>query len=181
MIIALSGKMGCGKTTLADELLQIRPGHRISFADALREEVAALLNVYLRDVYTQEFKSEEFQIGNRRMTGREILQWWGTEIRRASDKDYWSRKMAERCQLMPGCFLVVDDMRFMSELEVMRDLHAICIRINPHENWTPGPSANHASETDLDEYTLWDMVVSLGYGKIRECAGRIMSYKDATG
>jgi hypothetical protein len=177
MIVALSGKMRCGKTTLATELLKLVPGMKMSFADPVREEVAALLGVGHSVVQSTFFKSANFVIGNRIMTGREVLQWWGTEIRRAADPDYWVNKLKDHIREHfyeePTDLIVVDDMRFISELELLRELGAFCVRINPYSHWTPGPNADHSSETALDGYHGWDLVVAPEYGEIAGCAHQI--------
>lgn len=72
----------------------------------------------------------------RAQSPRSILQWWGTEYRRAQDPDYWVKRLAERmCQIdgigratggcRPGDYdvrVAVDGVRFPNEEAYLRSL-----------------------------------------------------------
>lgn len=111
------------------------------------------------------------------LTVRRILQWWGTEYRRAEDPDYWTkawkRKVAA-CDLT-RVHILVDDVRFLNELAVIKELGGRIVKID-----RPGFAAggNHASEISLDGFSDWDEVI-LNAGtladfktKIERLAGR---------
>lgn len=92
------------------------------------------------------------------VTVRRILQWWGTELRRNQDADYWT-KAWERKLLeldLNRTNVLVDDVRFINELEVIRRNGGHFIRII-----RPGfdGANNHSSENSLDGYSDWDLVV----------------------
>lgn len=55
---------------------------------------------------------------------RPLLQWWGTEYRRAEDENYWVSKAATYMQdlLTAGRDLCMDDCRFDNELELIKTL-----------------------------------------------------------
>ena len=93
------------------------------------------------------------------VTVRRLLQWWGTEYRRAQDPDYWTKAWGRRAEQydLARINILVDDVRFMNELEVIRAHGGRIVKIE-----RPGflGANNHASETSLDEFTGWDMVVS---------------------
>jgi hypothetical protein len=96
--------------------------------------------------------------GRTAVTVRRILQWWGTEYRRAQDPDYWTKawgRKVEQYDLSSICILV-DDVRFMNELNVIRAHGGLIVKIE-----RPGflGANNHASETSLDGFTAWDAVV----------------------
>lgn len=122
-IIGLSGPAGCGKDTVADLLVTHAGFHKISFADALRAEVA---NAFLIDqVFLTQRETKEqpmrclalsrcldqnfvikmvsareqieplFDIDAPR-SPRQIMQWWGTDYRRHQQADYWVSKAASR-------------------------------------------------------------------------------------
>lgn len=92
------------------------------------------------------------------LTVRRILQWWGTEYRRAEDPDYWTKAWQNKvAQFNPSkVHILVDDVRFMNELKMLRDLGARMVKIE-----RPGFAAggNHASETSLDDYHDWCCVL----------------------
>ena len=107
----------------------------------------------------QHFIAEHQEIQDRpgltAVTVRRILQWWGTEYRRAQDPDYWTkawgRKISEYNVMQ--MYVLVDDVRFMNELNVIKEHGGLIVKIE-----RPGfdGANNHASETSLDDYTNWD-------------------------
>jgi len=105
------------------------------------------------------------------VTVRRILQWWGTEYRRAEDPDYWTKTWAKKISGfdLEQAHILVDDVRFMNELRVIRALGGCFIRID-----RPGFAAggNHASETALDSFSGWDAVV-LNDGTLEEFKAKI--------
>jgi hypothetical protein len=114
ILLGLAGAAGSGKDAVADYLGRRYGFIKFSFSDALYREVAAAFGLpddsLLRDRETKEVPSEllalefctddEFVRVVQRFPGepvtitdpispRQILQWWGTEYRRAQDPDYW--------------------------------------------------------------------------------------------
>ena len=93
--------------------------------------------------------------GRSAVTTRRILQWWGTEYRRAQDPDYWTKAWERKVTELDldGTDVLVDDVRFMNELNVIRGVGGQIIRII-----RPGfDGANdHASENALDDFSGWD-------------------------
>lgn len=106
-----------------------------------------------------DFISENRQIqdrtGRTAVTVRRILQWWGTEYRREQDPDYWTKAWGRKVSEydVEQMYLLVDDVRFMNELQVIKEYDGLIIKID-----RPGfdGANNHASETSLDDYTDWD-------------------------
>lgn len=93
------------------------------------------------------------------VTVRRILQWWGTEYRRAEDPDYWTKAWAALVESfdLDNIHILIDDVRFMNELDTVRNEGGVIIKIE-----RPGfnGAGNHASETSLDDYTDWHRVIS---------------------
>ena len=114
ILLGLAGAAGSGKDAVADYLCQRYGFVKFSFSDALYREVAAAFGLpddsLLRDRETKEVPSEllalEFCTDDEfvrvvqwfpgepvaitdPISPRQILQWWGTEYRRAQDPDYW--------------------------------------------------------------------------------------------
>lgn len=175
MILAFAGKAGVGKTTLCSEILNLFPGRRVSFADPLRREVAEMLGVEERLVRSPMFKEMCFRVGTKDLTGREILQWWGADIRRAADPCYWTGRMASLLRHNGPELLLIDDVRFGPEAELVRSLGGILTKIEPHLEWKPGPNAGHESETALDDYTAWHHVLSPDFGELPRCAREMVA------
>ncbi|PNU19305.1 hypothetical protein C2E25_13255 [Geothermobacter hydrogeniphilus] len=96
--------------------------------------------------------------GQTALTVRLILQWWGTEYRRAREPDYWTRAWTRKVRDydLDRVHILVDDVRFMNELRSIRELDGRIIKIE-----RPGYAAagNHASETSLDGFDAWDDII----------------------
>jgi hypothetical protein len=82
---------------------------------------------------------------------RALLQWWGSEYRRAQDPDYWVRKLedtliSERAGVDVA---VITDMRFPNEFELVQYLGGIPVRLD-----RPGypDDDTHQSETALNNF-----------------------------
>jgi hypothetical protein len=112
------------------------------------------------------------------VTVRRILQWWGTEYRRAQDPDYWTKAWARKIsQYDPNTtHILIDDVRFINELNSIKEQGGLIVKIE-----RPGFNGanNHASETALDDYRDWDAVLrndgSLHqfYGKLETLAAEL--------
>jgi hypothetical protein len=89
---------------------------------------------------------------------RRILQWWGTEYRRAEDPDYWTKAWATLVENLDlnTLHVLIDDVRFMNELSTIQNEGGLIVKIE-----RPGfnGAGNHASETALDNYADWYRVI----------------------
>jgi len=183
MIIGISAKIGCGKTFLTNFFLEEYPEYiKLGFGDVLKQECSETYGYPLEWNYTEEGKVEIITLIGHHvdgMTVREILQWHGTEYRRAEDETYWLRKMIDILGFknqFSGLFdkhttinIVIDDVRFINEANFVKYYGGILIRINPYPEWKSGLYANHRSETELDNFEDWDLVLSPAFGKLKEC------------
>lgn len=176
MLIGLSGKAGVGKTTVADMLAKKLGGKRVSFADALREEVTEYFDLGTL-VGTREGKEVTVTMGLREMTVREVLQWWGN-LRRETDYNYWvdvidklHRDMIYRCTREKTLeqIWIVDDVRFTNEAELI-ELGAL-FRIEPYPAWIKNCDwSDHPSETELDAYPEFGAIYKPKFGELEKVA-----------
>jgi hypothetical protein len=88
-----------------------------------------------------------------------LLQWWGTNYRRATDSDYWVKKFVEAIKLEDR-IVVVSDVRFRNEAKAIRDMGGILVnvrRVNQNGTlyFSEDRDPQHPSETELDEFN-WD-------------------------
>ena len=92
------------------------------------------------------------------VTVRRLLQWWGTEYRRAQDPDYWTKAWGHKVEQfdLSRIHVMVDDVRFMNELNVIRAHGGLIVKVE-----RPGflGANNHSSETSLDRFTAWDAII----------------------
>jgi hypothetical protein len=79
---------------------------------------------------------------------RTLLQWWGTEYRRASDSYYWVKKLYRTIQQEKPQIALVSDMRFKNEFNWVVSLDGRTVKVTRH-GFDNG-AGNHPSEIDLD-------------------------------
>ena len=124
-IIGLAGHMGSGKD-LVGKMLSNHGYRRIAFGDALRQEVEAAIasgtlppelpygiRVLLGGITTEEVWGKPTSD-----RCRKLLQWWGTEYRRAQDPDYWINKVRDTMRSIGGKWAVTD-VRFPNEANMI--------------------------------------------------------------
>lgn len=173
MILGLSGKIGTGKSTLMDYVVKraLKNNNaflRISFGDLLKEEVSKKFDIPLLLCYSQEGKKTTLSrpdFPRKNMSIREVLQWWGTDVRRKENPDYWVEEMEKVTNKSSAPVILIDDVRFLNEAEFTL-LDGQLDRINPYPGWKPGPYANHVSETELDDFPNFTHTFYPEYGKL---------------
>ena len=137
---ALVAKKRAGKDTVCELIRQLVtvPVHRIAFADPLKDEVAAALNV--DRAYIEEHKAKV----------RPMLQWWGTEWRRETFSDtYWVDQTAKRVDDVTDGIVVVTDCRFPNETAMLAERGGIIVKIT--RNLPEDEHSRHVSERYVDE------------------------------
>jgi hypothetical protein len=117
--LGLAGAAGSGKDTVADYLVETYGFVKYSFSDALYDEIQKAYSLsdqsLLRDRHTKDVPTERLSLLNCKsdefigtavylvpheshhlhlmpLSPRQVLQWWGTQFRRAQDPDYWLRR-----------------------------------------------------------------------------------------
>ena len=158
MIIALTGRAGVGKSTVARALCADHGFLRIGFADPLK----AMLRGFYR---AGELSSDDI---DRRISGdlkeipdpwlggispRYTMQTLGTEWgRKRMGEDFWIGAWERSVGASGAERIVVDDCRFTNEAEAVRKLGGVVIGLR-REGVAPLPG-NHASEfgTEPDEW-----------------------------
>ena len=168
IIIAISGKMGSGKTTLAESLVEKYAGVHLKFADPLYRMHEAIRNIL--DDYGYIMKPKDGK----------LLQLLGTEWGRETlGQNIWADLTENRIkqeiddseELEQEAFIVVDDLRFDNELNLFKSIQdprfkIIKIRLEASEeirrercsDWRENTA--HPSEIGLDHRTSeFDMVI----------------------
>jgi hypothetical protein len=122
----------------------------------------------------KDLKKEDFLIKQSKPKGyREILQYWGTHVRRKQKDSYWIEKLGQRIEELDAKYkkekerliFVVSDARFINELNYCADvLQAYMMyldvpddirmkRLKKRDGFEPKKNVkNHVSETEL---VLW--------------------------
>ena len=123
LILGLAGQAGAGKNEVAAYLATKYGFVQFAFSDALYHEVQQAFGLENQDLLRDRATKEVPQLklasdncmdrdfvsvmrrqgvdvgggigGSAPLSPRQILQWWGTEYRRAQDPDYWVKKAAK--------------------------------------------------------------------------------------
>jgi len=122
------------------------------------DEKRALENCPVWGNFVADHHEIQDQPGQSAVTVRRILQWWGTEYRRAQDPDYWTKAWEKKLLEydLVSTHILVDDVRFINELNIIKKHGGIFIKIE-----RPGfdGANNHSSENSLDDYSNWNLVI----------------------
>lgn len=156
--IGISGKMGVGKTTLANYIEEGMGFERRALADALKTQVVDALVDNGIDCKRNEL------LGKYKSQIRGILQQWGVAFRYFNGEDYWVD-----CLFADNkAHLVVDDVRFPNELAALRQRGYLMVRLEADFNTRTErllglnfQQLDHESETALDNSLgLFDIVLN---------------------
>lgn len=179
-IVALTGLAGSGKDTVADLLATHCGFTKLAFADPLRSEVAEAYNLgsqydLLTDRATKEVptgrlalcecSSFAFWGAVAKATGatvddawlqaprspRQVLQWWGTEYRRAERVNYWSTALVLRIKDLARAGhrrFAISDCRFENEAVAVRRLGGMVWQVRRPQAYQQAIEGQHASVTD---------------------------------
>ncbi|MEO6305058.1 MAG: P-loop NTPase fold protein [Bacteroidia bacterium] len=157
-IIAISGKIGSGKTTFSNHLAKLlREQNKIveekAWADKLRKVCYELTGYY---GYTQEEKNLFLPTWDR--TVGQVLQQLGTDVLRDHfDKNVWVKSTLSN--LSDDTIYIIGDTRFPNEADAVKNLGGIVIRLEGDPvniNACTLRDKNHSSETGLDNYLTFD-------------------------
>ena len=170
MIIGISGKAGSGKDTAAKmlEVLYANPNisyedfanrryknfadiQIVHFADTLKETAQVLFRIGEWETNTQEGKKTTIEwIGK---TVRELLQGVGQGLRDAIDPNLWIKALFANTENWSN--YIIADVRYPNEIKAIKERNGILLRIDRKD----AGAGNHSSETALDNYKEWDLVI----------------------
>lgn len=157
-IALCSPVMQSGKSTVATHLRENHGFALVKFASGLKSMTRALLD----SLGYKEHEIDRFVEGGDReyvlpeigVSTRRIMQTLGTEWgRHCIDENLWAKIAQARIKtlLSHGVSVVIDDMRFMNEMDHVLQIGGVCYRIiRPDAPSAPATSLKHASEGELD-------------------------------
>jgi hypothetical protein len=119
---------------------------------------------------------------------REVLKFWGNDVRRAQNPDYWVDTAAVYVeeQRDMGVSCVIPDVRRQNEAGFIKDACGLLVRLNVskeeqrrrllgRDNKLSDRSAfTHITETDLDDYDRFDLILDTDSMSPEEVADAIM-------
>ena len=146
MIIGVCGLISSGKGTVADILQSEHGFEKISFADSLKDAVAAVFS-WDRELLEgdtdvsrmwRETKDTWWadRLGIPDLTPRLILQLWGTEVCRTGfHNDIWIASLERK--LRSNTNYVIPDTRFPNEVNLIKKIggEIWCVKRGPDPKW----------------------------------------------
>lgn len=188
-LFAMSGKMAAGKDTIGDALSELltkeysKTIQNVSFGGLIRQEIDDTLSYYknvdrkqslevfnasLKEVETLYSIIKDQSAFVRSEESRKALQFWGTEVRRKQDPNYWINRMFEYVinTISENVSINITDARFPNEVDLVEDLGGKVIRleisrdlqkvrIKERDGIEVEDSAfDHISETILNNYVF---------------------------
>jgi len=151
--IGLSGKSGCGKSTIADALIKNYGFEKYSFAKRIKEICEELFPELMK----QDKESKRW-----------VFQKFGTEYCRSIKHDVWVDIVIQQIRQAQPRYterIIVDDVRFLNEFLKLQRNGFKLIRIERNDELRAKFGYNvkdkHPSERQLDDLKVswWDLVV----------------------
>jgi hypothetical protein len=155
-LIAICGGKHHGKTTLKDELIANHIDMKVmSFADPMRDMLRA---IGVEDEYLIKKKTKPIHNIAGNPTARRMLTTLGTQWgRKYIHEDIWASLMRDRIKayksgIVSPKLIVIDDLRFPNELNVVKELGGVAVRVHRPELPKPGLRwFRHESERYYDK------------------------------
>ena len=161
MIIGFVGFIGSGKDTAADYLVNFHGFRRDSFANTLKDAVAAVFSWdrVLLEGRTKEAREWREQVdswwanrlGIPELTPRWVLQRWGTEVcRRGFHDDIWIASVENKIRKTSDN-IVISDVRFPNEIDAIHNAGGLVVRIKrgPDPVWYQDAVNMNAGNTNV--------------------------------
>ena len=147
MIIGVVGFIGSGKDTIADYLVNVHGFRRESFANTLKDAVAAVFgwDRVMLEGRTREAREWREQVdpwwaerlGIPTLTPRWVLQQWGTEVcRRGFHDDIWIASVENKLRTSKDN-IVISDCRFPNEIKSIKSAGGtiVCVERGELPSW----------------------------------------------
>jgi hypothetical protein len=139
MIIGFVGFIGSGKDTAADYLVNFHGFRRDSFANTLKDAVAAVFgwDRTLLEGRTKEAREWREQVdpwwaerlNMPTLTPRWVLQYWGTEVcRQGFHDDIWIASVENKLRKTKDN-IVISDVRFPNEIKAIHEAGGKVVRV----------------------------------------------------
>ncbi len=160
-LIGITGRAKSGKDTVGKHLMMRRNFHRMAFADPLKDAMAATFGVAVEEFHCEKLKDEiEPHWG---ITRRFMLQHGADALRAKFGQGLFvDRWVHGFLQVADTEHVVVTDVRYPSEAEVIRSLGGVIVDIRREESGLPGLAGKHSSEQALDASLIDRILINNG-------------------
>lgn len=205
-VVGVSGKIGAGKNYLAYQLslFLTQLGYttaETTYATPLKNDVTKIINI-IRENPSPKFLADSMDIDLDEAENlfkilipemettpdlggwfktkaiRTSLQYYGTDIRRKQDNDYWVKRIDQYVEKDVD-FVFIPDVRFPNEADWVKDFYNGTVyrldvpievrreRVLARDSNYDENAFHHESETALDNYPRFDVVVGETF-RVRE-------------
>lgn len=176
-LVGFTGRKFHGKDTAAKRLINEGYIH-LSFAEPIKQISRILFSFDDEQLYGNRKEEIDERWG---ITPREVMQFLGTEVFREKIQDlitnigenFWVRAVENKISKLkaenPDVKIVITDVRFENERDVIRNLGGIVVRVK--RNINNGINDNHPSEIFIDKMNV-DYDIE-NYGTIEELHNKV--------
>src|SRR6267142_437087 len=173
ILIGLGAKARQGKTYVSNYMTEAIPEARCyAFADELKQ--------YCKDHHEELVPQWQLAHQTKALPKPKedpiygyttILQWFGTEVMRKKNPDYWVHAVADKVTKDNPSIAIITDVRFPNEAAYIKNHDGYLVEVvRLNEDGTrfydPNRDKNHASETALDDYLGWDFFIMCKSGNL---------------
>lgn len=141
MLVGISGFIGCGKSTVADQLTDQFGFRKDSFATSLKDAVALMFDWPRNMIEGDTKQSREWReevdewwankLGIPNFSPRLALQLIGTDsLRNHFNEGIWFMTLENRIRKNPDQHVVISDVRFPNEIEFIKNQGGIMVRVD---------------------------------------------------
>lgn len=148
-IVAVTGKAGAGKDTVAEWARRHCGARVMAFADPIKLAISAMLGVDVSQWNDRAWK--ETPLPDLGVSPRVLAQTLGTEWGRKHHPDFWVLALQRRLRLLPNWahLVVIPDARFENEAAWVRSRGGFVVHLDrPGADGKVGVE-NHASEKGI--------------------------------
>lgn len=168
MLIGISGKARAGKDTLYEIYGKPRGYEQASFACALKYRIRDSFELSLEhtDGVLKEVNTAKLNFH----TPRELMIDYGNLIRKYNP-DFWCQELFRYIDERKAHNFMITDVRYPNEARFIKDRGGLLIRLERHEDrdgLVAESTKMSISETALDDYKEWDLVLPASENKIPE-------------
>ena len=161
-IILISGKAEAGKTTAANII-------KYYLCGIGKRAAIVPYGQYVKDTAKMIFGWD----GQKDENGRQLLQWWGTDVVRKKNENFWVNTVMRLAAVLDGeiDYLIIDDCRFPNEIDLWKDEYGyLTLRIERpgYENALNDNQRKHPSETALDDYEFDVTISATDFKELKE-------------
>jgi len=163
--IALSGKIGSGKTTIAQYLASHYAAETFSFAKKLKSNLEIIGVAHDALYHTKP------------PLVRELMQIYG-QVMRQQDADWWVREVIDDVRRYDDGYTpvaVIDDLRFKNEAILLQREGFTLVRVTCTDDQHNDYVDTDVSEVDLDDWSPWDFEIEAKRGDIHTLISQVDS------